>query len=135
MSPADDIKDMILADSSLDLAFASSLFVNKEPAKPDNTVTIFDTPGFPPYMGFTDVGYEYPSIQIRVRNRSQEDGWNLINEIYLLLHGRAHETWNNAIYESIRASGSIALLDWDDNGRVRFIINFNIQRKQVAEES
>ena len=132
-APSIDIKDMLVAESSLglefDVAASRNVFIGKEPPNPDNTVTIFDTPGFPPYMGLTDTGYEYPSVQIRVRNRDYRAGWDMINDIMQTLHGRAHETWNNALYEVIYATNNPALLDWDDNGRVRFIINFNLQRR------
>jgi|WetSurSiteA1Bulk_404760.scaffolds.fasta_scaffold146484_1 hypothetical protein len=130
-APSIDIVDMLEADSSLGLicGVGGNLFVAKEPPNPDNTVTIFDTFGYPPYMGLTDVGYEYPSIQIRVRNRDYRTGWNLANEIMTALHGRAHETWNGALYQVIYATNGPALLDWDDNGRVRLIINFNLQRR------
>ncbi len=132
-APSIDIKDMLVAESSLglefDVAASRNVFIGKEPPNPDNTVTIFDTPGFPPYMGLTDTGYEYPSVQIRVRNRDYRAGWDMINDIMQTLHGRAHETWNNALYEVIYATNNPALLDWDDNGRVRFIINLNLQRR------
>lgn len=124
-----DIKDMLEVDSSLGLVFAEDLFVGKEPPNPDNTVTIFDAYGRPPQLTMDVATYEYPSIQIRVRNRDYRVGWNLINEIYLSLHGRAHETWNGTLYEVIYCSSGPALLDWDDNGRVRFIINLNLQRR------
>lgn len=127
-----DIKDMLVAESSLDLEFdvaaSRNIFVGREPPDPDNIVILFDTYGLPPYLGLTDVGYEYPSVQIRVRNRDYRAGWALINDIKDLLHGRAHETWNGTLYELI-SSSTPAMLDWDDNSRVRFIINLNLQRK------
>lgn len=116
-----------------DLVFATNLFIGKEPAKPINCVTIFDTNGMPPYLGLTDVGYEYPSIQIRVRNSSQVNGWNLIEEIKNLLHGKAQTLCdsNKTLYSVIYCTSGPALLDWDDNGNCRFVCNFNIQRRLV----
>jgi hypothetical protein len=129
-----DIKDILEAygeSSGLDLDFASTLFIGKEPSKPDNCVTIFDTPGFPPYIGLTDVGYDYPSVQIRVRNKSYVIGMDLAQDIVDSLHARAQEVWNGTLYTVIRCSSGPALLDWDDNGNARIIINFNIQRRAV----
>lgn len=127
-----DIKDMLVEESSFALEFddaaTRNIFIGKEPPDPDNIVIIFDTYGRLPYLGLTDVGYEYPSLQIRVRNRSYVVGWTLINDIKDLLHGRAHETWNGTLYEVI-TSTTPSMLDWDDNGRVRFIINVSLQRK------
>jgi hypothetical protein len=124
-----DVKDMLVADTTLGLVFANNLFVGKEPAKPDKCVTIYDTPGFPPMIGLETKGYEFPSVQIRVRNTTYLEGWSLIEKIKNSLHGRAQETWNGTLYSVIYVSSGPALLDWDDNGNCRFIINFNLQRR------
>lgn len=132
--PSEDIRHILEAygdSSGLDFEFADNLFLNREPAKPDNCITIFDTVGSPPDLGLTDTGLEYPSIQIRVRNRKQQDASNIIEGIKTALHGRAQETWNGTLYSVIYCSSGPALLDWDDNGNVRFIINFRIIRRSV----
>ena len=126
-----DIKDILVADTTVDLTFATNLFIGKEEKTPRNCVTIFDTPGYAPDLGLTSQGYERPSIQIRVRNASYIDGWNLIELIKTSLHGRAQETWNGTLYSVIYCSSGPAHLDWDDNGNARFIINFNIQRRPI----
>jgi len=129
--PSVDIVDMLemYGDSSgTGLSFKTNLFVGKEPNKPDDCVTIFDTPGFPPALGLTDQGYEYPSVEILVRSRDYLSGWDLANRIKDALHGRNHETWNGTLYTVISCVNGPNLLDWDDNGRVHFSINFNIQR-------
>lgn len=135
MNPSSqDIKDILEAESSLSLTFATNLFVGKELAEPDNCVTIFDTPGRAPQLTMgakSDSGYFYPSIQIRVRNNSYSDGWELINDIKTLLHGITGETWNSMIYDLIQCTGEPFLLDWDENDRARFVCTFNIQRKEV----
>lgn len=128
-APSYDLKDILVADTTLGLVYASNLFLNREPLNPDNTVTIFDTYGSPPRLSLDGSSYEYPSVQIRVRNKKQSEATRISFAIYASLHGRAHTTWNGTIYEVIYCSGGPALLDWDDNDRCRFIINFNIQRK------
>jgi hypothetical protein len=130
-SPAEDIKDMLVYESALGLDFAVDLFTNKEPSKPDECVTIFDTGGYPDYLGLTDTNYQYPSIQIRVRSKKYLTGWALANNIKTLLHGRARQTWNGSIYELIRCVNGPMLLDWDDNNNCRIVLNFNLQRKAV----
>ena len=139
--PSMDIVEMIntATDSSDnatgfdDLVFGTTLFIGKEPAKPINCVTIFDTSGSPPYLGLDTVGYEYPSIQIRVRNSSQVNGWNLLEELKNLLHGKAQTLCdsNRTLYSVIYCTSGPALLDWDDNGNCRLVCNFNIQRRPV----
>jgi len=129
-SSSEDIKDMLVAESALGLIFGTNLFIGREPSNPVNCVTIFDTPGFPPQLTFNkEEFYEYPSIQIRVRNNHYETGWAIISDIMLSLHGRAQETWNGTLYSLIQCSGGLALLDWDENNKVRFVVNFNIQRR------
>jgi hypothetical protein len=124
-----DIKDMLVADTNLSLVFATDLFIGVEPTLPKNCVTIFDMSGRPPQLTLAGKGenYYYPSIQIRVRNVSYIAGWALIESIRTSLHGRAQETWNGTLYSVIYCSSGPAMLDWDDNSRVRFIINFDIQ--------
>jgi len=124
-----DIKDMIVAESLLGLTFATDLFIGKEPAKPWNCVTLFDTPGFPPQLTLDNQKYEYPSIQVRIRNGNYLVGWGIAQNIMDFLHGRAGETWNGTLYSVIYCSSGPALMDWDDNGNARFIINFNLQRR------
>ncbi len=125
-----DVKDMLAAESSLALTFKKDLFIGIEPTKPDDTVTIFDTPSFPPdlYMDPTE-RYYYSSIQIRVRNTGYTEGITLARNIMELLHARANETWNGTMYTVITATGEPAWLDFDANHRSRFIVNFNLQRR------
>jgi len=132
MNPASqDIKDILEADSSLGLTFADNLYIGREPETPDNTVTIFDTPGDPPDFTYNNtVKYYRPAIQIRVRNNNYQNGWSLIDEIKLSLHGRINEVWNGTKYTQIRCFMEPMLLDWDENNRVRFVTTFNIQRKE-----
>ena len=124
-----DISDMLKAESALNLIFATNLFVGKEPASPSDCVTIFDTSGQPPQLNLTDQGMEYPSVQIRVRNIDYQTGWNMVDAIKSLLHGRAQETWNGTLYSVIYCASGPVFLDYDDNSRARFIVNFNILRR------
>jgi hypothetical protein len=126
-----DIADMLVADTSLGLTVAGNLFVGKEPTGPDNVVTIYDTYGFPNQLTLAGKGedYYYPTIQIRVRNRDYRTAYNLAHDIMVSLHGRAQETWNDTLYSKIANTNGVSLLDWDDNGLVRFIVNFEIQRR------
>ena len=130
-APAEDIKDMLEAESSLGLTFQTDLFIGREPSKPDNSVTIFDTSGYPPMLTLgNDSQYYYPSVQIRVRNRDYQDGYALISSIVALLHGKHNEVWNNTYYSVIACSSEPFLLDWQEH-YARFVCNFNIQRREV----
>ena len=133
-STAVDIAAYMEADSSgeslVGLTFATDLFVGKEPNSPDNCVTIFDTPGYPPQLTFLKgERYEYPSIQIRVRNRGYVAGFAMAESIKELLHGYGQVTINGTFYSLIQCTGGPTLLDWDEKERARFILNFNVQRR------
>lgn len=131
-APSLDIVEMIEAygeSSGINLTYAINLFIGTEPSIPKDCVTVFDTPGFAPYLGLTSVGYEYPSVQIRVRSTKYTTGWNLIEQIKNALHGKSQETWNGSLYTVIYCSSGPALLDKDDNGNFRLVCTLNIQRR------
>lgn len=127
---SEDFKDMLVA-AGLGLVFAENLFKGIEPPEPDNCVTIFDTTGTSPLTTLDQKSFYNPSIQIRVRNNAYTAGWDLIESISLTLHARAQEIVNGTLYSAILVSGSASMLHWDENGRVIFIINFNIQRRSI----
>lgn len=124
-----DIVDMLEAESSLGLTGNVNLFSGKEPTTPSECVTLFDTTSLPPQLALSSQGYEYPSVQVRVRSISYQTGWNLIERIKGILHGRSQETWNGTLYTVIYCASGPALLDYDSNSRARFICNFNLQRR------
>ena len=130
-----DIKDMLVAeslesDSTLNLVFGQNLFIGNEPANPHTAVTIFDTTARAPQLTIKQgENYYYEAVQIRVRARDYMEAWELIRNIQTSLHGRAHEPWNGALYTVIFCSSGPAMLDWDNNNRIRLIINFETQRR------
>ena len=54
----------------------------------------------------------------------------LIHNIENILHGIHSEVWNGTEYLLIEATNNPFLLDWDDNNRARFVVDFNIYRKE-----
>lgn len=128
-SASEDLKDMLVAESDLGLVFATNLFIGQEPAKPSETATLFDYSVIPPQLTLDGAGIDNPSVQVRVRSTDYQKGWILAEIIKNSLHGRAQETWNGTLYSVIYCSSGPALLDWDENNRPRFIVNFNIQRR------
>lgn len=134
-SVVEDIKDMLLAETSLALVFGVSLHVHMEPASPDNTVTIFETPGMP-QVGTFDINsdtkpLERPSIQVLIRNKKSDVAFTLAYEIISRLQKRSQEVRNAYKYGSIIAVSNPHILDWDTNGRIRVVVNFNIQRRLI----
>ena len=133
MNPASkDIASLLEADSGLGLTFITDLFVGKEPATPDDCVTIFDIPGDSPLLtlgGKGGIDYYRPSVQIRVRNNSYLEGWELTHDIRAFLHGMHGEVVEGTDYLLIKSVDEPFLLDWDENDRARFIATFSIQRR------
>ena len=142
-APSIDIKDILAyvppSESSGDdpvnefgLTFGTNLFVGREPAQPDDTVTVFDAVGWAPQLTLNkEEIYEVPVVQVRVRSRSYVAGWNLLNQIIERLHGITQETWNGTLYSVVRCSRAPMLLDWDENSRARIIASFEIQRRSA----
>lgn len=131
---SEDIKDLLEAQSSLGLVFGTNLFIGREPAEPADCVTIFDVPGKPPRMtlaGKDGIIHYYSTVYIRVRNGSYPDGMTLLRNIYGYLNGLYGVTVNGTQYDLIQGLGDPALLDWDDLGRARLIVTFEIQRKET----
>ena len=133
MNPASvDICTLLEADSGLGLTFATNLFVGKEPASPDNCVTVFDIPGDAPLLTLAGKGggdYYRPSIQVRVRNNDYLVGWELLHDIQEYLHGINGIVEGGTEYLLIKGVDAPAILDWDENDRVRFTATFSVHRK------
>ena len=127
---SEDIKDLLVVESSLGLVYPTNIGIAREESKPDNWVTLFDYGTGPPMLTLDQVtGYNYEYLQIRVRNIDYTIGWALADEIKSFLHGQANVEINGTLYTLIRCTSGPALLDWDKNNRSRIIINFEIQRK------
>lgn len=126
-----DIKDILINETTLSLSFGDDLFVGREPESPDESVTIYDTPGAGRGTNLQGSdGTHEASIQVRVRNNSYKAGVDLCESIIQSLHGRNQEKWNGTVIFSIICKNGPHLLKWDDNERAIFIANFNVQRKK-----
>ena len=130
MNPASKDIAAILAAAGLGLIVGTNLFIGQEPTAPPNTTTIYDTPGSAPMLTMDQItGYDFPAIQVRVRNTNYLVGYGLINSIKDKLHGLAHQLQGGVVYELVKCDQDPFLLDYDESGRPRFVCNFSIQRK------
>jgi len=131
-SPAIDVKNMLENGASLGLKFGENLFVGYEPAFPDVCVTVLDVSGWPSRMSLDrDESYRYDGVQVRVRDRSYQAGWDMISKIADSIHGRNHEVWGDSYYHLIRIVASPQFLGWDNNGRCQFAVTFELQRSKA----
>ncbi len=124
-SPARDIVGILQSSPYKIGVFATDMFVSREPTKPDDCTTIFDTGG--PEPAAVDQNYERPTIMVRVRNRDYETGFNLITEIKDILHGYS-TTINNTRYVGIWAMQNPTFIGYDSNNHALFTVNFLIHR-------
>lgn len=124
---SEEIKNILEAESDLALTFGTDLFIGREPIAPDLCVTIFDTGGAGTGSDLQGSnGAQESTIQIRVRANDYPTGYELADNIIQALHGRKHEVWNTTNFNYILSTDAPVLLDWDDNDRVRFVINFRM---------
>lgn len=125
LSPSKHIKDILEADTSL--VFGTDLFIGLGPTTPDNIVVLRDTGGRPPVAQYS---YEYPTIQVYVRNNSYESGWNQIEVVKACLHAITNRVCGAERFILILASSEIMYLGNDENDRAEFSLNFEIHRTE-----
>lgn len=124
-----DIKDMLVADSSLGLILADNLFIAREPDQPDNCVTLYDIAGAQPDITLNNENYNRDAFQVRVRNNSYIAGMQQMYAIIDSLHGRINEEWNNTTYTFIRMYMPPFVLQWDENNRIVIVASLEAQRR------
>jgi hypothetical protein len=134
MNPASkDIVTLLSNQSSLALTLATDLFFSRMPDQPDDCVAIIDNPGGPPLLALKKLtnNYHYSSVSVQVRNTSYSEGWEVINNIWQFLHGHSDETIDGTYYTLIRAMNDPQVLAYDQNDRVIFLVNFEVQRRST----
>lgn len=131
-APSKDIVSYLLQQSAFSgMVIGTDIFIGREPSAPDNVITIYDTVGSPPHIGLEQADkYAYPSIQIRVRHMNYLSGYELGETIQDILHGAGPLLINNTMYTIIKCVSGVAFLEWDQNRRAIFVLNFNLQRRE-----
>lgn len=128
--PSELIKDTLVHDG---YTFGGSgdwhLWIGKEPASPDRSVTIYDSGGLAPNPRWM---IDYPSIQIRIRggqndykvagNKAQEIRNRLIGRESYDAYGTNSDGSKDRII-AINGTGDIAFIGYDDNSRPAFVFN------------
>jgi hypothetical protein len=127
-----DIKDLLVANTELGLEFTKNLFIGFEPEAPDTCVTIYDTPGYASDIIMTgNDGYEYPSVQIQVRSDGYIEAFTIADDIRNYLHGKHHVKTDDCEYQVIDCTSPPFMLNRDENNRVKFVINLDLQRSSI----
>lgn len=105
-----------------------SVNFSKEPAKPDKTITVYDTGG--PEADTEELDIQYPTIQIRVRAKGYGDAFNKMEAIrrHLKTAVPAMESYS---VKTIRATSSVASIGPDDSGRDILTCNFQLMTQDI----
>lgn len=120
-SPAIDIKDVLVSHGVG--VFGQTLFVSREPTKPNDVVTVYDTGGFDPEPN----DYLRPTVQVKVRNHDYSAGYAKAEQVRDILH-EATFTQGGFRYMGIWVMSDIAHIGYDSNDLALFTINFRIHR-------
>jgi hypothetical protein len=118
LSPANDIKDLLVADG-----VTTTMFVSSQPTTPDTVITLYNVAGDPPSAKFL---LDSPHLDIRSRSDSSETAYANLLEVFNLLLGRASFVKNTTRYTGIWAKTSIFDLGWDENNLKLLGCNFRL---------
>ena len=102
------------------------IFKGEMSDEPSNCVAIERYAGKPP----DTLGYEYPGLQVRVRNTSRPDAEAKIKSIESLLHCLSNITLNGTRYLSLFAQQGPVPLGRDESNRIDLVQNYIITKER-----
>lgn len=127
-SIADDIKTLIEEQSELGLVFAQNLFISREPIEPHECVTIYDTAAGNSDLTLNRGINRMDTAQLKIRGRNYDTTMALAESLFTYFHGMNHFEIGETYYNLITASNPF-VMEWDDNNRVKLVINLNCIRR------
>ena len=113
------------------LTLGTNFFYGLLPESPDNAVAIYENSGVSPIFTQGTVNtpaIERPQLQFLVRNTSYETGIALANSLYLFITAIANQTINSTNYLRVVAISNPSVIERDQNKRIIFTCNFDVQR-------
>lgn len=130
-----DIHTLITADKGDLWTPGKNLFGGREPASPDNCMTVFNAPGAGRFLAQSrdenskgSDAYEYAGFQLRARSKNYGQAETQLNELIDILHGVGNQVVNGTLYTVIESLDSPFLLEWDESNRAKVVTNFAVQR-------
>jgi len=114
MGVCETIRGLLSAESHVNIGYFDDKY--------DNIVTVTPTGGMPPdhAFGAADPVVRYPTIQVRVRDKSFSAGFTRTETILKLLSGYS------GVGYAIHATTDILSIGRDSNNRAEFTVNFKI---------
>jgi hypothetical protein len=119
--------------STLLQVITNNVFVDEMPDDNinDNCITVYHSGGSrPSYFFGNERQIENPSIQVRVRHQNRKDALNWCYKVKDILDGKGDFTINNNHYILVSLSSDILNMGRDNQGRVHYSLNFDIQVKR-----
>ncbi len=106
----------------------TDLFLGLLPPTPDNCVVIAEYGGMAPEhnQGTLTLRYEFPRVQVLVRNTSYATGMLKARDIMGDMAAAADSTMSGVVYHSVDALQSPFFLQRDDNNRWVFACNYQV---------
>jgi len=121
-SPALDIANFLELE-----AVETLVYVNEEPAAPNDCVTVYDTGGADPMV--VDDVYS-PTIQVRVRNLDSQLAYAKQYQIRDILVAEKNRIINSTDYISMWLQGDIISIGRDENNRYILTSNYRLMRSK-----
>ena len=133
----DDFLALVINSPAFDVAFfledaglgtrEIDIFVGREPETPDNTITIYDTGGFPPNPKYLR---DNPSVQIKVRSATDDRkiAADILKDIRNVLLNSGDRISGGSIYIQYYEFGGIIDLGVDKQGRFIMVSNYRLVR-------
>lgn len=103
-------------------------YVGREPLDPINVITCYDTGG--PAGPLVDL--RTPTVQVRVRSSSYDDGWQKINEASAALMEPFEVATQDATILAWGITSEPGFIGRDDKDRALFTANFQLMRDGAA---
>lgn len=129
LMPSEHIKDALVVNGyrfNVQPATAWDIWIGKQPALPDKTVTIYDSGGL---ASWPHMLLDFPSIQVKVRG-GQPDykvAFLKAREVREMVLGiMSYDATNGDRIVSITAIGDVAFSGWDDSKRPEFVFNLRM---------
>jgi hypothetical protein len=111
--------------------FADTLHVSREPAGPDDVVTLYDTGGTPLLTDHDELREH--TIQIRVRSTEYLDGYQKQQDIFEAFLGFLPVDIGDYNYPGLWATTDILPIGRDDNDRFLFTCNYRALRQPTGD--
>lgn len=117
--------------STLLQGITENITVDEMPDDVNNVITVYHSGGNKPnyYFG-NERQIENPSIQVRVRHQNRKDALDWCYKVKDILDGKGDFTINNNNYILVSLSSDILNMGRDNQGRVHYSLNFDIQVKR-----